>query len=275
VAEDAEYGRGRRGTELPVELARRETRVAKIRAAKAVLEQQARTRAEKAAAAGRARLAAREQRVGSAKGGIPKVPDPEQAAPAPKAQYNFTDPDSRIMVDGATKSFVQAYNAQAAVDAAAQVIVACGVTQDAIDVRQLGPMLERLHAHLGRWPAVVTADAGYFNEATIPALEARGVEVYVPPDKQPHDAPLGTGSNRIRTVLAEAMRAKLRRPEARALYARRKAIVEPVFGQTKDARGFRRFSFRGYGKASAEWAVICLTHNLLKLFRAGWRACPA
>jgi transposase len=275
AAEDAEYGRGRRGDELPAELARRETRLARIRAAKAVLEQDARERAEKAAAEGRAKLAAREQRVGSAKGGIPQIPDPQQARPAPKAQYNFTDPDSRIMVDGATKSFVQAYNAQAAVDATTQVIVACRVTQDAIDVRQLELMLERVHTNAGQWPAVVTADAGYFNEAAITALEARGIATYVPPDKQKHDAPAAAGSNRIGTAIAEAMRAKLGSPAARAIYARRKAVVEPVFGQTKGARGFRRFLLRGYSNVSAAWTVICLTHNLLKLFRAGCRVCPA
>jgi hypothetical protein len=141
AAEDAQYGCGRRGDELPAELARRESRLATIRAAKAALEAEAHARAAQDAAAGRAKLAAREQRVGSAKGKPAKVPDPEQAQPAPTAQRNFTDPESRIMVDGATKEFVQEYNAQAAVDSHAQVIVACGVTQAAVDVGQFVPML--------------------------------------------------------------------------------------------------------------------------------------
>jgi transposase len=275
-AEDAQYGRGRRGDELPAELARRDTRLAKIRAAKAALEQEARERAVQIAEDAERRLAAREQRVGSAKGGVPQVPDPEEARPRPKTQYNFTDPESRIMVDGATKSFIQAYNAQAAVDAEAQIVVACGLTRNAIDVQELRPMLERVHANTGRRPAVVTADAGYFSDANVTGVQATGIDLYVPPDKAKHDAPLGTPTNRRRTAVAEAMRAKLRRPEAQEIYARRKAIVEPVFGQTKEARGFRRFSFRGHRKVSAEWALICLTHNLLKLFRAeGRRLCPA
>jgi hypothetical protein len=276
TAEDAQYGRGRRGHEVPAELARRDTRLAKIRAAKAVLEQEARERAVKAAEDAQGRLAAREQRVGSAKGGVPQVPDPAQARPQPGAQYNFTDPESRIMVDGATQSFMQAYNAQAAVDADAQIVVACGLTQETSDVQQLRPMLERVHANTGRRPTVVTADAGYFSDANVTGVEAAGIALYVPPDKAKHDAPLGTPTNRRRTAVAEAMREKLRRPEAQEIYARRKAIVEPVFGQTKETRGFRRFSFRGHRKVSAEWTLICLTHNLLKVFRAGRRRlCPA
>jgi transposase len=275
ATEDREYGAGRRGDELPAELARRETRLAKIRAAKAALEQEAREQAEKAVAAGRAKRAAREQRVGSAKGGVPKIPDPAEARPAPNAQYNFTDPESRIMVDGATKSFVQAYNAQAAVDEHAQIIVACSVTGEALDVQQMRPMLEQLHTNLGRRPAIVTADAGYFSNANVTTVSGAGIDLYVPPDKTKHDAPLGAAPTAGPQTIAEAMREKLRQPGAREIYARRKAVVEPVFGQTKEVRGFRRFSFRGRRKVSAEWTLICLTHNLLKLFRTGWRPCPA
>ena len=171
AAEDAEYGRGRRGDELPAELARRESRLTKIRAAKVALEQAAHAAAEQAAEVARAKVAAREQRVGSAKGGVPTVPDPAQAQPAPAAQYNFTDPDSRIMVDSATKSFTQAYNAQAAVDAHAQVIVACAVTQQAADVEQFVPMVERVGQTMGQAPTVLTADAGYFSEANLTARQ--------------------------------------------------------------------------------------------------------
>jgi len=266
AAEDAAHGRGRRGDELPAELARRESRLAKIRAAKAALEQEARGQAAAAAAAAHAKLAAREQRVGSAKGGVPKVPDPEQARPEPDAQRNFTDPDSRIMVDRATKSYEQAYNAQAAVDGQAQVIVACGVTQSAADAGQFVPMFRQAAQHLGASPAVGLADAGYFSEANLTAPELAGVALYVPPDRQSHGERGRT--SRIATPLAAAMRATLQTAEGHAHYARRKAIVEPVFGQIKEARGFRRFSFRGLLKVTAEWALICLTHNLLKLFRA-------
>ena len=275
AAEDAQYGRGRRGDELPAELARRETRLAKIRAAKAALEQAAREDAARAAAAAQRKLAAREHRVGSAKGGIPHVPDPAQARPAPRAQQNFTDPDARIMVDGATKGFVQAYNAQAAVDGHAQIIVACGVSQEATDVRQFEPMLEQVVANTARVPAIVTADAGYFSDANVRAAVEAGIEIYIPPDKRV-DGRTAPGSwDRRAGGLARHMRAELDTPAGRAIYARRKAIVEPVFGQTKEVRGFRRFSLRGYGQVRGEWAVICLTHNLLKLFRAGRRPCPA
>jgi transposase len=266
AAEDAAHGRGRRGDELPAELARRESRLTTIRAAKAALEQEARAQAAAAAEAAQAKLAAREQRVGSAKGGVPKVPDPEQARPAPDAQRNFTDPDSRIMVDRATKSYEQAYNAQAAVDGQAQVIVACGVTQSAADAGQFVPMFRQAAQHLGQAPAVGLADAGYFSEANLTAPELAGVTLYVPPDRQSHGERGRT--SRATTPLAEAMRATLQTAEGHAHYARRKAIVEPVFGQIKEARGFRRFSFRGVLKVTAEWALICLTHNLLKLFRA-------
>lgn len=267
AAEDAQYGPGRRGDEVPAELARRETRLAKIRAAKAALEQEARERAEKAAEEGRAKLAAREQRGGSAKGGLPQIVDPAQARPAPRAQYNFTDPESRIMVDGATKSFVQAYNAQAAVDEQAQVVVACGLTQAAIDVQQFVPMLAQAQRNAGQAPAVVTADAGYFSEANLTSPVVAGIDLYVPPDKHQRDAPRPAPLKQCRTPVAEQMRAKLTPPSARSVYARRKQIVEPVFGQIKACRGFRRFSFRGHAKATAEWMLICLTHNLLKLFR--------
>jgi transposase len=267
AAEDTAYGPGRRGDELPAELARRESRLAKIRAAKAALEQAAKAEAEQTAQAARAKLAAREQRVGSAKGAVPKVPDPEQAHPAPKAQYNFTDPDSRIMVDSATKSFTQAYNAQAAVDGQAQIIVACGVTQAAPDVEQFVPMVEGVVQATGQTPTVLTADAGYFSEANLGAPVLAGLDVYVPPDRLRHRA-APPAPSRIQSAVAVQMRDKLATPVGQGIYALRKTIVEPVFGQIKEIRGFRRFSFRGVAKVGAEWVVICLTHNLLKLFGA-------
>ncbi len=270
AAEDAQHGRGRRGDELPAELARRETRLAAIRAAKAALEAEAREQAARDAEEAQAKLAAREQRVGSAKGGVPKVVDPEQARPEPKAQRNFTDPESRIMKDGTTKSFTQAYNAQAAVDGHAQIIVACPVTQAATDVDQFAPVLAQVEVNAGQRPAIVTADAGYFSERNVTTAMLSGIDVYIPPDRLQHGPPDGDQSNRhFRThPVAQAMRDKVRRDSGRIIYALRKVIVEPVFGQIKEARGFRRFSFRGLAKVSAEWAVICLTHNLLKLFRA-------
>lgn len=270
AAEDATYGRGRRGDELPAELARRESRLARIRAAKAALEQAARAQAAAAAAEAQAKLTAREQREGRRKGPRAKVPDPAQATPAPKAQRNFTDPESRIMVDGATKSFMQAYNAQAAVDSHAQIILACDVTPAAGDVEQFRPLLEQVQAHIGAAPAVVSADAGYFSEANLALAAGAGIDVYVPPDRHGHRA-AGDGTvphPSRKNAAAEQMRAKLRDPAGRAIYARRKTIPEPVFGQIKEVRGFRRFSFRGAWKVRAEWSLVCLTHNLLKFFRA-------
>ena len=273
TAEDAQYGNGKRGDELPVELTRRETRLAKIRAAKADLEAEAKVAAAEAAAGAQTKLAARERQTRETgrkpKGPTPTVPDPAQATPAPTAQRNFTDPESRIMKDGATKSYVQAYNAQAAVDGTAQVIVAAAVTQAANDKQQLVPMLAQAEGNCGARPVAASADAGYFSEAAVTDSALQGVALYVPPDRQKHGEapppPADDGTAR------SAMRAKLQTAAGHAIYALRKAIVEPVFGQIKGIRGFRRFSVRGVVKVQAEWALICLTHNLLKLFRAGWR----
>jgi transposase len=275
AAEDAQYGKGRRGDELPAELARRESRLGKIRAAKAALEAEARTEAAEAAAAAQAKLAERERQAETTgrtpKGRPPRVPDPTQATPAPKAQRNFTDPDSRIMKDGASKSFVQAYNAQAAVDGHAQVIVAAAVTQEANDKQQLVPMLTQVVANCGEAPAAASADSGYFSEAAVTAPAVAAIELYVAPDRQKHgEAPAPGPAADDGTAIA-ARRAKLQTVAGHAVYTLRKAIVEPVFGQIKDGRGFRRFAFRGVTKVGAEWLLICLTHNLLKLFRAGWR----
>jgi IS5 family transposase len=173
------------------------------------------------------------------------------------------------MKDGATKSYVQAYNAQAAVDGTAQVIVAAAVTQAANDKQQLVPMLAQAEGNCGARPVAASADAGYFSEAAVTDSALQGVALYVPPDRQKHGEapppPADDGTAR------SAMRAKLQTAAGHAIYALRKAIVEPVFGQIKGGRSLRRFSVRGLAKVQAEWALICLTHNLLKLFRAGWR----
>jgi len=238
------------------------------------LEAAARAQAEQAAAQAREKLAERTRReaeTGKKMGGRPpQVPDPEQAQPAPTAQRNFTDPESRIMKDGATKGFEQAYNAQAVVDSTAQIIVAAAVTQEANDKQQLQPMLEKVKENCGRLPEKASADAGYFNTEHLTGETLRPVDLYVPPDRQKHGtAPEMTAA----TIAADAsvvdqMRYKLKTAAGQAVYKWRKAIVEPVFGQSKEARGFRRFSFRGLAKVAAEWDLIALTHNLLKLWRA-------
>jgi transposase len=270
AAEDAQYGRGRRGDELPPELATREKRLAAIRAAKAALEAEAKERARQQAEEARTKNAARDARPANRKGLKAHEPDPEQTRPAPSAQRNFTDPESRIMKDGADGSFVQAYNAQAAVDATAQIIVACHVTARPTDVAEFGPLLDTAVRNLGAAPQVVTADAGYFSEANVVAAEAHGADAYILPDRHMHSATPATSRphpSRLGPV-SQRMRDKLGTPAGEALYRRRKAVVEPVFGQIKELRHFRRFSFRGLQRVSGEWVLICLTHNLLKLFRA-------
>jgi len=276
-AEDAQYGKGQRGEELPEELARRESRLKKIRAAKAELEQEAKQKAERQRAEAEAKIAERcqqEARTGKKGGGHdPKVPDPEQAKPDGKAQRNFTDPDSRIMVDGANKgSFIQAYNAQAAVDSHAQVVVAAAITQQANDSQQLVPMIEQVEANVGRKPEAVSADAGYWSQDNVSDERVAGVDLYIATGRQKHGekAEPAHGPPPEDASLKQVMQHKLRTEAGHSIYKMRKAIVEPVFGQTKERRGFHRFSFRGVGNVQMEWKLICLTGNLLKLFRSGW-----
>ena len=271
--EDARSGQGQRGDELPAELARRESRLRKIQEAKAALEHEAKAVAEAAAAAAQAKLAARQQYEAEtgqkAKGRAPTVPDPAQARPAAKAQRNFTDPDSRIMKDGASKAFEQAYNAQAAVDSQAQIIVAAAVTQDANDQQQLVPLLLAVQENMGQLPEKASADTGFLSEANLTAKAVAGVDLYVPPERSHHTTPGASApaATPAEDSVREQMRHKLNTPEGQAVYKIRKAIVAPVFGQIKDGRGFRRFSFRGLVQVGAEWTRSCLTHNLLKLFR--------
>jgi transposase len=279
VAEDEKYGKGQSGDELPAELARRESRLAKIRAAKAELEAEARQQAEERKAAAEAKIAERREqaaRTGKKVGGRePQVPDPEQAVPDAKAQRSFTDPESRIMPQGSQKgSFLQGYNAQAAVDAEAQVIVAADVIQETTDNHQLVPMLEQVEQNVGAKPQAVSADSGYWDPQQVGDARVQGMDLYVATGKQKHgetsectgDDPIPSGRE---PSLREQMKQKLKTEAGRNLYRMRKAIVEPVFGQIKEWRGFRRFLLRGVQKVRAEWKLICLTHNLLKLFRSG------
>ena len=285
AAEDALYGKGNRGDDLTGEMARRESRLKKIAEAKAALEQEAREQAEAAKKAAEEKLAERlqkEQARGKKFGGRPpQVPDPEQARPEPTAQRNFTDPESRIMPDGGRKgSFVQAYNAQIAVDSAQQIIVAAEITQESNDKGQLAPMLERVAQNMGAKPQAATADTGYFSESQVTDERVSGIELYVAIGKQKHGEgqvsdvmnpgdlsvpPFESGSAR------EKMKQRLKTEAGQALYKMRKAIVEPVFGQIKAARRIRSFLLRGLANAGAEWKLICATHNLLKLFRSGYR----
>lgn len=281
AAEDAQYGKGQRGDELPAELARRESRLKKIREAKAALEAEARTEAEAKAREAEEKLAERarqETETGKKMGGRPpSVPDAEQARPKDKAQRNFTDPDSRIMVDGATKAFTQAFNVEIAVDGAAQIIVALDVTQRANDKRELLPMAEQVRENVGRLPDNLSADSGFFSAEAVTDPRMAGTNLLIPPDRQKHGGDSSTeragrsaDPPTVTASVADQMRDKLRNEAGRQLYKQRKAIVEPVFGQIKEARGFRRFLLRGLQNVRCEFDLVALTHNLLKLFRSGW-----
>ena len=275
--EDALHGKDRHGDELPAELQRRESRLQKIREAKAALEQDAEEKAAQKRAEVEQKLAEREEeekRTGKKKRGRkPKAPDPEQSKPDDKDQRNFTDPESRIMPDGANKgSFVQGYNAQIAVDSASQVIVAAEITQETNDKQQLIPMIAQIEANLRQKPEKVSADAGYFSEANVTDTLVREVDLYVATGRDKHGDVTATNDNPPPSNASpkETMRDKLRTAAGRTVYKMRKAIVEPVFGQIKEVRGFRRFSLRGQQNVRHEWRLVCAVNNLLKLFRSGW-----
>jgi transposase len=246
AAEDAQYGADVRGDELPAELQRRASRLTRIREATRALKARAK---EDAAAAGQ---------------------PPAAAKPDPKAQYNFTDPESRIMKgpDG----FVQAYNVQVAVNEQ-QLIVGQAVTQDTNDKKQLVPMITIIEEQSGATPTQLLADAGYCSDANLAAVADTPIDAYISTRKQKHGerpgrpgpcprGPLPTTATRV-----DRMSRKLHTKAGAAVYAARKAIVEPVIGQIKQARGFRQFLLRGIEKVQGEWSLVCTTHNILKLYR--------
>lgn len=188
--------------------------------------------------------------------------------PEAKTQYNFTDPDSRIVQESGNKGgYVQGYNAQIAVDAKSQVIVMAAVTQENPDNQHLLPMVEELERELGELPAKLLVDAGYFSETQIRAAEARGTSVYCPPDpwRVTESSPCARGRPPLSERFTQFMRRKVRSRRGRAEYRWRKMSVEPVFGQIKQGRGLRQFLLRGKAKVGAEWKLWCLTHNLRKL----------
>lgn len=187
----------------------------------------------------------------------------QQKEPDPKAQRNFTDPDSRVLLtkDG----FIQGYNAQAAVDGAKQIIVAHGLTQSMSDCPQLVPLVDAVRAHLGRKPREISADAGYCSEDNLLALATRKIHAYVATGRAKHPAET---TRKVGGEMTQKMRQKLKRAGYRSRYRLRKQIVEPVFGQIKQARGFRQFLLRGLEAVQAEWALICTTHNITKLAKA-------
>jgi transposase len=243
AADDAEYGADQRGDELPAELQRRESRLKRIREAKRALEARAKT---EAATAGK---------------------PVEAAKPDPKAQYNFTDPESRIMKgpDG----FVQAYNVQVAVDDL-QLIVGQAVTQETNDKKQLMPIITTIAQQSGTMPDQVLADAGYCSDESLTAIADTTIDAYISTRKQTHGerpGPCPRGPLPKTATMVDRMSRKLHTKTGAAVYAARKGIVEPVIGQIKQARGFRQFLLRGIEKVQGEWSLVCTTHNILKLYR--------
>jgi transposase len=254
--EDRQHGE-RRGDELPGWVADKQRFLEKIRQAKAELEAEAKAAAEEEK---RRRQKADEERqkAGRKRRGPPPAPPSEE--PPPKAQRNFTDPQSRILKS--KDGFIQGYNAQAAVDGEAQIIVAHAVVAQTSDQDQLVPLLDGIKANLRRRPREASADAGYCSEANLKALRRRRICGYVAAGRAKHP---GQDKRNLTGRLTKAMRLKLRLAGRRSRYRLRKQIVEPVFGQIKQARGFRQFLLRGIDKAKAEWALICTAHNLTKL----------
>ena len=264
--EDSIHGKGGRGDSLPKDLQFRQSRLQKILEAKQALEEEARAEAEAKRTEYSAKKTAYENKCGR-RGRPPKAPSEE---PDSKTQRNFTDPESRIMVANGSRDFIQGYNCQAAVDKDAQVIVASAVTQEANDKQQVVPLLGKIADNSdGYLPATFSADTGYFSESNCNLLDEIGVDAYIATGKKKHGEVVLPPRGRIpqKATTKERMSRKLRTVRGRATYSLRKQIVEPVFGQIKEARSFRRFSFRGLENCRQEWDLICLTHNLLKLFR--------
>jgi transposase len=276
--QDAALG-SRRGDELPEELKRREDRLAKIQEAKARLEAEARVKAEEEQ---RRRDAEQAQREAEGRKRCGKAPAPVDPTPEEKAQTNFTDPEAKIMKQS-NKGFDYSYNAQAVVDSEHQIIVAAEVTSAANDKQQAVPMaraaLDNLNAAGIEHPRTAdgtgvpipnTADNGYFSEQGVQELEQMGLDPHIAVGRQKHHEAAASpvaGASSAKASAKEKMAEKLRSATGKLLYAARKHIIEPVFGQIKSARGIRKFLLRGLEKVSAEWQLICLSHNMLKIWR--------
>ena len=258
--DDGQFG-DRHGDELPDELARRQSRLEKIRTAREALEAAATQKAEDHVA--KMEAEGRNHRT-----------DPEKAVPDDKAQRNFTDPESKIMKTS-NKGFDQCGNAQA-VATESQIIVAADVTDQANDVRQVEPMIEQMQSNIdaaqlnGRVKEFI-ADAGYFSEDNVSAIESVGMNPFIATQRLKHNEQIpDSAKGRVPEHLSpkQRMARKLHTKKGRETYRKRKWMIEPVFGQIKACRGFRQFSLRGLKKMQGEWKLICLTHNLLKAFRA-------
>ena len=303
--EDQRYGRDSNGQEIPEELRRRESRLAKLKQVKEELEKEGRRakaedlreRAEelrkkadheedpverKRKLTRAAKNEARADRLegqndddedspsGAASSDLPKhrVPTTTDDLPKPEAQRNFTDPDSRIMKRN--QDYLQGYNAQVVVDEEHQIIVAQAVTNQPPDQEHLIPMLQRARTTFDETAEVFTADAGYISAENVEYCEAEGIDAFIATQRSKHGKRLTPADGPFPDDLdaVERMAAKIRTARGRKIYARRKTIAEPVFGQVKEARGFRRFSVRGLDKVRGEWTLVCLCHNILKMITA-------
>ena len=257
VREDKEHGEERRGDEMPDWVKDKEQRRARIHAARVALETQAKEEAER-------EKEKRPPRDPSTPG---REPAPPSETPDPKAQRNFTDPQSRILKT--SDGYIQGYNAQLAVDAGSQVIVAQDVIAQQNDVEMLAPMLEQIESNVGRRPRELSADRGYLSETNLATLSRKRVRGYVATGGQRHGTASATSSAwQTKGPRATAMRARLRRGGWRSRYRLRKTTVEPVNGQIKSARGFRQFLLRGLEAVRGEWSLLAAAHNLLKLAKA-------
>ena len=259
-AEEDKLHGAKRGDELPKWVTDKQKRIEKIREAKAALEAEAQAAAEE-----ERRIEAEKQAERDAEGRkkTGKKTEPPSDDPDPKAQRNFTDPESRIMKtkDG----YIQGYNAQAAVDGTAQIIVAHGLIQTTSDHGQVVPLVDGIETNLGRKPDQVSADTGYLSEANLEALGRRGIDGYIATGRAKHPT---ADNGKVGGPLTQAMRKKIADGGFETPYRLRKQIVEAVFGQIKQARGFRQFLLRGVENVRAEWALICMAHNLTKLAKA-------
>jgi len=279
--DDAALGT-RRGDELPEELRRRQDRLATIAAAMKRLEAEARAEGD-AERQRREEAEAQRQRTGTKRRG--RLPGPIVETPTAKAQTNFTEPELSIMKT-ANKGWDCCGNAQASVDDGCQIILACDVTAECNDKQQAEPMAQATRDQLdqagiapaadesgARPPIPAALDTGYFSGPAVAAMEREGFDPYIATERQRHHSASSSSASEAPApaTVKEKMQAKLKTAAGRAVYARRKAIVEPVFGQTKEARGFRRFLLRGLAKIRGEWRLVCLTHNLLKIWRYGRR----
>ena len=265
--EDEEYGADRRGDELPEELTLRRSRLKRIQEAKKALEAEAKAAAQQAQ---------KQHEEGNSKNDDePKRgrrPKAISEVPADNKQYNFTDPESKIM-KVANKGWDQCGNAQAAVDSKNQIIIACDVTNQSNDKQQFDPMLEMAQENVVEDKKIkaASADSSYYSESNVKYAQDKKIDAYIATCKIKHTDPAVScprGRMPKNLSVKEKMARKLRTKKGRETYSKRKAIVEPVFGQIKRARGFVGFSLRGLEKMRGEWAIICLTHNLLKLFTA-------